>query len=105
MSIKGYSITRGKVRFQIHLSSTQTNNYTGTEFDARYTVDLRNHIDVSDMDKSYLCSVSFRTNGTDDPLLTDLYVLHIDIGSNKINAYGYKEGIAPHTILKVQMVE
>jgi len=91
MSIQGYSISKGKTKFQIHLSSTQVNNYTGTEFDARYTVDLRNHIDVSDMSKPYLCSVSFRTNGSDDPVLTDLYGLHLDIGSNMINAHAYKE--------------
>jgi hypothetical protein len=102
MSIQGYSISKGKTKFQIHLSSTQVNNYTGNEFDARYTVDLRNHVDVSDMSKPYLCSVSFRTNGSDDPVLTDLYGLHLDIGSNSINAHAYKEGITPHTILKVE---
>ena len=102
MSIQGYSISKGKTRFQVHLSSTQTNNYTGSEFDARYTIDLRNHVDVSDMSKPYNCYVCFRTNGSDAPVLTDLYGLHLDIGSNAINAHAYKEGITPHTILKVE---
>ena len=90
MSIQGFSISRGKTKFQVHLSSVQTNSWTGSEFDARYTVDLRNHVDVSDMNKAYNCYVCFRTNGTDDINMTYLYHLHLDIGANAINAHAYR---------------
>ena len=102
MSIQGFSISKGKVKFQVHLSSTQTNSWTGSEFDARYTVDLRNHVDVSDMNKAYNCYVCFRTTGTDDINMTYLYHLHLDIGANAINAHAYRELSCPHTILKLE---
>lgn len=105
MSIKGYSISKGKTKFQIHLSSTQSNNWSGvSDYDARYNVDLRNHIDVSDMNKAYNLYVNFRSNPSSEPNPADLFALHLDIGNNMINAHSFRENATPHLILKCELV-
>ena len=101
MSVYGYSINKGKVSFNIHLSSYQVNSWTGSLYNAVYSVDLRGHLDVSDFSKEYNVSFylesEYISDGTIDPLT--LYGCHVDIGSCPINAVAYRERVTPHFII------
>ena len=104
MSVYGYSVSNGKTAFNIHLSSLQTASYSGSVYDATYTVDLRQHIDVSDFQKEYNVTLAMESEMTTDlesatginPLET--YAIHLDIGPNFINANAFRERSTPHFI-------
>ena len=104
MSVYGYSVSNGKTAFNIHLSSLQTASYSGSVYDATYTVDLRQHIDVSDFQKEYNVTLAMESETTTDlesatginPLET--YAIHLDIGPNFINANAFRERSTPHFI-------
>lgn len=104
MSVYGYSVSNGKTAFNIHLSSLQTASYSGSVYDATYTVDLRQHIDVSDFQKEYNVTLAMESEMTTDlasatginPLET--YAIHLDIGPNFINANAFRERTTPHFI-------
>jgi hypothetical protein len=93
MSVYGYSIAKGKVSFNIHLTSYQIASYTGSLYNATYSVDLRGHLDVSDFSKEYNVSFymesEYISDGSIDPLT--LYGCHVDIGNNKINTSAFRE--------------
>ena len=99
MSIYGYSITRGKTRFNINLSSYQVNSWTGRLYDAIYSIDLRGHLDSSDFQKEYNVTLSFESESTTNQLLSGTsYAIHLDLGSNKINSHAFREAKTPHFI-------
>jgi hypothetical protein len=101
MSVYGYSINKGKVSFNIHLSSYQVNSWTGSLYNAVYSVDLRGHLDVSDFSKEYNVSFymesEYINDGSIDPLT--LYGCHVDIGTSFINTSAYREKNTTHFIL------
>jgi hypothetical protein len=101
MSVYGYSIARGKVAFNIHLSSYQVSSFTGPLYNAVYNVDLRGHLDVSDFSKEYNVTFylesEYISDGTIDPLT--LYGCHVDIGNCPINAVAFRERATPHFII------
>jgi hypothetical protein len=100
MSVYGYSINKGKVSFNIHLSSYQVNSWTGSLYNATYSVEPRGHLDVGDYYKQYNISISLQSealsDGTIDPAKT--YVIHFDIGGNTPNSIAYRERSIPHFI-------
>jgi hypothetical protein len=102
MSVYGYSISKGKTRFNIYVSSRQINSFTGTIYDATYTIDLRGHIDVTDFQKEYNVTLAFDSEASSDDI-NDInpdktYAIHLDLGGNKINTHGFREIKTPHFI-------
>ena len=93
-----------KKKFNIHLSSVQTNSWTGSLYDARYTVNLRGHLAEEDFQKQYDVYLTMQSEMTNDlasatginPL--DTYAIHLDIGPNYINSNAFRERATPHFI-------
>jgi hypothetical protein len=103
MSNYGWSITKNRVKFQVHLSSRQTSSWTGSKYNAIYQTNFRGHLDTSDFQKEYNVYVSFQSEMTSDLTATginpvDSYVIHMDIGPNIINAAAFRERQTPHMI-------
>jgi hypothetical protein len=102
MSVYGYSIEKQKVKFNIHFSSVQTSSYTGTRYNAIYSVNLRGHLDVSDFQKSYDVRIILDSEPTSDATSAGInpsviHCIHLDLG-NKINVSAFKERVTPHFI-------
>lgn len=101
MSVYGYSISKGKTAFNIHLSSYQVNSWTGSLYNATYYVDPRGHLDVSDFKKEYNVYLSIEseavTDNTINPLST--YACHLDIGSSTANVATFRDRIMPMFIV------
>jgi len=104
MSVYGYSVSKGKTSFNIHLSSLQTASYMGSIYDAMYDVNLRGHLDVSDFQKEYNVYIALESQAITDlttatginPLET--YTIHMDIGANFINSASFRERVTPDFI-------
>ena len=102
MSVYGYSISKGKTAFNIHLSSYQVNSWTGSnKYDAVYSVDMRGHLDVSDFSKEYNVYFFLESeNFSDNSIFPEtLYGCHVDIGNSYVNAAAFRERITPHFIV------
>jgi len=100
MSISGYSISKGKTRFNIALNSTQSDR-TGALYDAFYPVDLRGHLDVSDFQKEYNVYLAFQSVGTtfDEVIGPPVLMVHLELGGNQINSYAFAERKTPHFLV------
>lgn len=103
MSNYGWTISKNKVKFQVHLSSRQTSSWKGSKYNAIYHTNFRGHLDTSDFQKEYNVYVSFQSEMTSDftaaginPVNT--HAIHLDIGPNIINASAYRERQTPHLI-------
>jgi len=100
MSIYGYSIEKQKVRFNIHLNSFQPNSFTGSIYNATYTINLRGHLDVSDFQKSYDVRLLLLSGATTDATATGInpdviHAIHCDFGGNKVNSHSFRERTNP----------
>ena len=100
MSVFGYSIEKQKVRFNIHFNSFQTSSYTGTRYNATYSVNLRGHLDVSDFQKSYDVRLLLLSGATTDATATGInpdiiHAIHCDFGGNKVNVSAFRERTTP----------
>jgi hypothetical protein len=104
MSNYGWSISKNRVKFQVHLSSRQTNSWTGeSKYNAIYQTNFRGHLDTSDFQKEYNVYVSFQSEMTSDFTAagidpTNSYAIHMDIGPNIINAAAFRERQTPMMI-------
>jgi len=94
-----------KKKFNIHLSSRQTNSFSGPLYNARYFINLRGHVDESDFSKAWDVYMTFHSDKTTDlttatginPL--ESYAMHLDIGPNFINAAAFRERNTPLFIM------
>jgi hypothetical protein len=104
MSNYGWSISKNKVKFQVHLSSRQTSSWTGvSKYNAIYQTNLRGHLDTSDFQKEYNVYVSFQSEMTNDFTVAgvnpvDTYAIHVDFGPIIVNASAFRERQTPHLI-------
>ena len=99
MSVYGYSIAKGKTRFNVNLTSSQTNDRIGAIFDSFYTINLRGHLDSTDFQKEYNVYLTFESEASSsllDPAL--IYAIHLELGGNKINSYSSQDLRLPHFI-------
>jgi hypothetical protein len=105
MSITGYSISKGKTYFNVYLNTFENNSFTGSNYNAKFIVNARGNLDVSDFSKSYNVYFSLQSVATSTlDILTGIepaecYVAHVDIGSNKINNVSYSDTSSPMFIM------
>tara|TARA_R110002126_G_scaffold230314_1_gene375120 strand:+ start:13999 stop:14589 length:591 start_codon:yes stop_codon:yes gene_type:complete len=95
-----------KKSFKVVLDTNNTASYSGSQFDARFTVDLNQIIrEPWRMKKSYLMTFSFRsisaTFAVSGVTSTKLYKLHIDIGKGTPTIFQYNATRAPAGIVGV----
>lgn len=103
MSNYGWTISKNKVKFQVHLSSRQTSSWKGSKYNAIYHTNFRGQLDTSDFQKEYNVYVSFQSEMTTDLTAAGInpvntYAIHMDIGSTIINASAFKDRQTPHLI-------
>ena len=100
MSVYGYSISKGKTRFNINLTSAQTNDRTGALYDAFYTINLRSHLDSTDFQKEYNVYLAFESEGTSNQIPVDgIYAIHLELAGNRINSFASAELRLPHFLV------
>jgi hypothetical protein len=95
-----------KKSFKVVLDTNNTASYSGSQFDARFTVELNKIIrEPWRMKKSYLMTFSFRsisaTHAVSGVSSTKLYKLHIDIGKGTPTIFQYNATRAPAGIVGV----
>ena len=97
-----------KKSFKISLDSNNTNSYTGTLFNATYSINLNKTItNNDDLNKYYYMYCSFISQAADivtnNITPANVYTLHIDMGKG-LNIYEYKQIKTPSFILPVDVL-
>jgi len=95
-----------KKSFKVVLDTNNTASYSGSQFDARFTVDLNQIIrEPWRMKRSYLMTFSFRsisaTFAVTGVTSTKLYKLHIDLGKGTPTIFQFNATRAPAGIVGV----
>lgn len=95
-----------KKNFKIWLDSNATASYTGTQFDARYFVDLNQCVrETWRLNSSYRMTFSFVSKASTFAVgtvsSTNVYTLHIDLGQGAPTMYRYTSVRTPSGIVRV----
>ena len=95
-----------KKNFKIWLDSNSSTSWTGTQFDAKYFVDLKQCIRESwRLNSSYLMTFSFISKASTFAVgtvsTTHTYTLHIDLGQGTPTMFRYSAVRTPSGIVRV----
>jgi len=95
-----------KKNFKVWLDSNVTASYSGTQFDARYSVDFNQCIrETWRLNSSYIMTFSFVSKASTFAVGTvsdaNIYTLHIDLGQGTPTMYRYTSVRTPVGIVRV----